>query len=165
MSATELACLVAASVPTGARRTQNGGDLLVAILRVDHIAIVVPEMDPALDFWQKALGLPLAHVEEVAEQETAVAMMPVGDSEVELVQPTTDTSGMARYLDKRGPGLHHICFEVDDLDATLVQLEEMGIRLINDKPVLGAGGKKVAFVHPESASGVLVELVQSETVL
>jgi methylmalonyl-CoA/ethylmalonyl-CoA epimerase len=137
----------------------------MTVLRVDHIAIVVPDMDIALDFWQKALGLPLAHVEEVPAQQTAVAMMPVGDSEVELVQPTTDTSGMARYMDKRGPGLHHICFEVDDLEATLAQLREADIRLINEEPVAGAGGKKVAFVHPEGASGVLVELVQSETVL
>jgi methylmalonyl-CoA/ethylmalonyl-CoA epimerase len=137
----------------------------MTILRVDHIAIVVPEMDTALDFWHGALGLPLSHTEEVLEQRTAVAMMPVGDSEVELVQPTSDDSGMARYMDKHGPGLHHICFEVDDLDTTLVQLQEMGIHLINEEPVIGVGGKKVAFVHPRSASGVLVELVQSETVL
>lgn len=137
----------------------------MTVLRVDHIAIVVPDMDIALDFWQKALGLPLAHKEEVPAQQTAVAMMPVGDSEVELVQPTTDTSGMARYMDRRGPGLHHICFEVDDLEATLAQLRETDIRLINEEPVTGAGGKKVAFVHPKSASGVLVELVQSETAL
>jgi len=137
----------------------------MTILRVDHIAIVVPEMDAALDFWHTALGLPLSHTEEVPEQQTAVAMMPVGDSEVELVQPTTDTGGMARYMEKRGPGLHHICFEVDDLEATLAQLKEMGVRLINEEPVIGAGGKRVAFVHPKSASGVLVELVQSDAVL
>ncbi len=137
----------------------------MTILRVHHIAIVVPEMDTALGFWHRALGLPLSHTEELPEQQTAVAMMPVGDSEVELVQPTTADSGMARYLDKRGPGLHHICFEVDDLDTTLVQLKEMGIRLINHEPVIGAADRKVAFVHPRSASGVLVELVQSETAL
>jgi methylmalonyl-CoA/ethylmalonyl-CoA epimerase len=137
----------------------------MTVLRVDHIAVVVPDMDIALDFWQKALGLPLAHVEEVPAQQTAVALMPVGDCEVELVQPTSDTSGMARYMDRRGPGLHHICFEVDDLEATLAQLRETDIRLINEEPVTGAGGKKAAFVHPKSASGVLVELVQSETVL
>ncbi len=137
----------------------------MTILGVDHIAIVVPDIDAALEFWHTALGLPVAHKEEVPEQETAVAVMPVGESEVELVQPTTDSSGMARYLDKHGPGLHHICFEVDDLQATLAQLRETGIRLINEEPVVGAGGRRVAFVHPKSASGVLVELVQSETVL
>lgn len=137
----------------------------MTILRVDHIAIVVPEIDSALNFWQEALGLPLEHVEEIAEQETAVAMMPVGESEVELVQPTSENSGMAKYMTKRGPGLHHICFEVDDIEATLTELKAKGIRLINEEPVVGAGGKKVAFVHPKSASGVLVELSQSEQML
>jgi methylmalonyl-CoA/ethylmalonyl-CoA epimerase len=136
----------------------------MTILRVDHIAIVVPEIDSALNFWQEALGLPLEHVEEIPEQETAVAMMPVGESEIELVQPTSETSGMAKYMTKRGPGLHHICFEVDDIEATLAELKAKGIRLINKEPVIGAGGKKVAFVHPKSASGVLVELSQSEQV-
>ncbi len=136
----------------------------MTILRVDHIAIVVPEIDSALNFWQEALGLPLEHVEEISEQETAVAMLPVGESEVELVQPTSETSGMAQYMAKRGPGLHHICFEVDDIEATLAELKAKGIRLINEEPVIGAGGKKVAFVHPKSASGVLVELSQSEQV-
>jgi methylmalonyl-CoA/ethylmalonyl-CoA epimerase len=133
----------------------------MAILRIDHVAIVVPEIDAALDFWRDGLGLSLEHVEEIPEQETAVAMMPIGESEVELVQPTTETSGMAKYMIKRGPGLHHICFEVDDIEATLAKLKAKGIRLINEEPVIGAGGKRVAFVHPKSASGVLVELSES----
>jgi methylmalonyl-CoA/ethylmalonyl-CoA epimerase len=137
----------------------------MAILRVDHIAVVVPEIDTALAFWQKALGLPLEHVEEIAVQETVVAMMPVGETEVELVQPTTETSGIAKYMAKRGPGLHHICFEVDDIEATLAQLKEQNIQLINEEPVVGAGGKRVAFVHPKSSSGVLIELSESQTVL
>ena len=91
-------------------------------------------------------------------------MLPVGESEVELIQPTSETSGMAKYMAKRGPGLHHICFEVDDIEATLAELKAKGIRLINEEPVIGAGGKKVAFVHPKSASGVLVELSQCEQV-
>ncbi len=133
----------------------------MAILRIDHIAIIVPDVDESLSFWKQALGLKVEHMEEVPEQETVVAMMPTGESEVELVQPTTETSGMAKYLDKRGPGLHHICFEVDDLQAMLDRLKTFGIRLINEEPVIGAGGKKVAFVHPKSASGVLVELSES----
>ena len=137
----------------------------MTILRIDHIAIVVPEIDEALEFWQTALGLSLEHREEVPEQETAVAMLPVGESEVELVQPTTETSGMAKYMAKRGPGLHHVCFEVDDIEETLAELEAKGIHLINEEPVVGAGGRKVAFVHPKSASGVLVELVESEEML
>jgi len=137
----------------------------MTILRIDHVAIVVPDVDAALDFWQTALGLPLEHRAEVPEQETAVAMLPVGESEVELVQPTTETSGMAKYMAKRGPGLHHICFEVDDIEETLAELKSKGIRLINEEPVVGAGGRKVAFVHPKSALGVLVELVESEEML
>jgi methylmalonyl-CoA/ethylmalonyl-CoA epimerase len=137
----------------------------MAILRVDHIAVVVPEIDAALAFWQKALGLPLEHVEEIASQETVAAMMPIGDSKVELLQPTTETSGMAKFMAKRGPGLHHICFEVDDIEATLAQLKGEGIQLINEEPMVGAGGKRVAFIHPKSSSGVLIELSESKTVL
>lgn len=137
----------------------------MAVLRINHIAVVIPEIQEALDFWQEALGLEVEHVEEVAEQETQVAMLPVGESEVELLQPTTDTSGMAKFLAKRGPGLHHICFEVDDIESVLAQLKSKGIQLIHEEPVIGAGGKKVAFVHPKSASGVLVELSQSGGVL
>jgi len=77
-----------------------------------------------------------------------------------LVKPTTDDSGVARYLQKRGPGMHHICFEVDDLDAALVRMKEKGVRLINETPTLGAGGKRIAFIHPESTNGVLVELYE-----
>ena len=130
------------------------------ITRIDHVAIVVPELEAALAFWQEALGLNLEHTEEVPEQETAVAMLPVGDSEVELVMPTTESSGMAQYMAKRGPGLHHICFEVDDIEAALAELKAKGIRLINESSVAGAGGARVAFVHPKAAGGVLVELVQ-----
>lgn len=137
----------------------------MAILRIDHIAIVVPGIDEALGFWETALGLTVEHTEEIPEQETMAAMMLVGESEVELVQPTTATSGMAKFLSKRGSGLHHICFEVDDIVATLAELKENGIRLINEEPVIGAGGKQVAFVHPKSASGVLIELVQSQSIM
>ncbi|MEP7357382.1 MAG: methylmalonyl-CoA epimerase [Anaerolineales bacterium] len=130
------------------------------IKRIDHIAIVVDDIDLALDFWRDTLGLDLAHVEAVAEQQSAVAFLPTGDSEVELVKPTTETSGVARFLAKRGPGLHHICFEVDDIDATLVTLKARGARLIDEQPRIGTGGKKIAFVHPESTHGVLVELYE-----
>lgn len=136
----------------------------MTILRIDHIAIVVPELEGALDFWQHSLGLPLEHQEELPEQETLIAMMPVGESEVELLEPTSETSGMAKFLDRRGPGLHHVCFEVDDIEATLADLKANGIRLINQEPVLGAGGRRIAFIHPKSASGVLVELVESQEV-
>ncbi len=137
----------------------------MAILRIDHIAVVIPEINDALSFWKEALGLAVEGIEEVPEQETVVAFMPVGESKVELVQPTTQGSGMAKYMEKRGAGLHHICFEVDDIEATLVQLKAKGIQLINEEPVIGAGGKKVAFIHPKSASGVLIELTESQEML
>jgi methylmalonyl-CoA/ethylmalonyl-CoA epimerase len=137
----------------------------MTLLRIDHIAVVVPELEAALEFWRTALGLSVEHVEEIPDQETVVAMLPVGESEVELVQPTTETSGMAKFLAKRGAGLHHICFQVDDIDAALARLQEQGIQLINEQPVTGAGGRRVAFVHPRSATGVLVELVEARDVL
>jgi methylmalonyl-CoA/ethylmalonyl-CoA epimerase len=132
----------------------------MTIKKIDHIAIVVPNIDEALEFWRDALGLELSHIEEVEVQESLVAFLPSGESEVELVEPTTDTSGIARYLTKRGPGMHHICFEVDDIEETLAQLKEKGVQLINEQPIVGTGGKKIAFIHPKGAGGVLVELYE-----
>jgi methylmalonyl-CoA/ethylmalonyl-CoA epimerase len=130
------------------------------IKRIDHVAIVVSDLATALGFWEGALGLKLSHVEDVPEQQAAVAFLPTGDSEIELVQPTTGTSGLARYLAKRGPGMHHVCVEVDDIAGTLQRLKERGVRLIDETPRPGSGGKLYAFVHPEAAQGVLVELYQ-----
>lgn len=130
------------------------------IKRVDHIAIVVEDIDEALKFWRDSLGLELLHVEKVAEQESVVAFLPVGDGEIELLKPTSEESGVARYLHKRGPGIHHICFEVDDIQATLDSLKQEGVRLINEEALAGSGGKKIAFIHPESTHGVLVELYE-----
>lgn len=130
------------------------------IKKIDHIAIVVEDIDDALNFWQDALGLELSHIEDVPEQESVVAFLPAKESEVELVSPTTDDSGVARFLKKRGPGLHHICFEVYDIEEALAHLRSKGVRLINETPQIGTGGKKLAFIHPESANGVLVELYQ-----
>jgi methylmalonyl-CoA/ethylmalonyl-CoA epimerase len=130
------------------------------IKRIDHIAIVVEDIDTSLKFWRDALGLDLEHIEEVPEQKSIVAFLPTGESEVELVEPTTDDSGIARYLSKRGPGIHHICFEVEEIEAALGELKGKGVRLINETPTIGAGGKKIAFIHPESTNGVLVELYE-----
>jgi methylmalonyl-CoA/ethylmalonyl-CoA epimerase len=132
----------------------------MTIQKIDHIAIVVPNIKEALGFWRDALGLDLSHVEEVQEQESRIAFLPTGQSEIELVEPTTDTSGIARYMNKRGPGMHHICFEVDDIQETVAQLKAKGVQLINEEPTIGAGGKKVAFIHPKSTGGVLVELYE-----
>jgi methylmalonyl-CoA epimerase len=130
------------------------------INKIDHVAIVVENMEDATAFWQDALGLEISHLEEIPEQESVIAFLPVGSGEVELVKPTTDTSGIARYLKKRGPGMHHLCFAVDDLQAMLDRLDRLGVELINREPTVGASGARVAFVHPRSANGVLVELYE-----
>jgi methylmalonyl-CoA/ethylmalonyl-CoA epimerase len=130
------------------------------IKRIDHIAIVVEDIDKALGFWRDTLGLDLNHVEDVPEQQAAVAFLPTGESEVELVKPTSEDSGIARFLMRRGPGIHHICFEVDDIEQMLQTLRSRGVRLIDDTPRIGTGGKKIAFVHPQSTHGVLIELYE-----
>lgn len=144
----------------GAQARNPKGRFMTRIKRVDHIAIVVDDIEAALGFWRDALGLELQRVEEVPEQKSMIAFLPVGESEVELVKPTTSDSGVARYLEKRGPGMHHICLEVDDIDAALAMLTEKGVRLINETPLNGSGGKRLAFIHPESTHGVLVELYE-----
>jgi len=131
------------------------------IKRLDHIALVVDDVEAALAFWRDALGIEAERVQEVPEQQATVAFLPVGDSDIELVRPTTEDSGIARFMRKRGPGMHHLCLEVEDLDALLERLKGMGVRLINPEPVAGTGGKRIAFIHPESAYGVLVELAET----
>lgn len=130
------------------------------IRRISHIAIVVPDLDEAMDFWVDVLGLPLQHVEYVADQGVDVAFLPSGDSEIELLEPIDQSSGVARFMQKRGPGMHHICFEVADIESMLARLKEAGVPLINEEPTIGTGGKKIAFVHPKGTGGVLVELYQ-----
>jgi methylmalonyl-CoA/ethylmalonyl-CoA epimerase len=130
------------------------------VIRIDHVAIVVDDIDQALGFWRDALGLEVTHVEDVPDQESVVAFLPAAGSEVELVKPTSDSSGVARYLKKRGPGIHHICFEVDDIEACLQRMKALQVRLINPEPIIGTGGKRIAFIHPESTHGVLVELYE-----
>lgn len=131
------------------------------IRHINHIAIVVSDIDAALAFYQDALGMKLGYVEPNEEQGVIVAFLPAGDTEVELVEPVNPNTGVARFLNKRGPGLHHICFEVDNIEATLAQLAERGVELINPQPVIGTGGRKAAFIHPRSAYGVLIELYEA----
>ncbi len=132
----------------------------MAVKRIDHIAVVVDDIDTSLAFWRDALGMNMTHLEEVKEQESIVAFLPTGGSEVELVKPTTETSGVAKYLAKRGPGMHHICLEVDNLVEMLADMKARGIKLLSETPTIGAGGKQIVFIHPSSANGVLVELYQ-----
>jgi len=130
--------------------------------KVDHIGIVVRDIEEALKVFRDALGLPLAHVQEVPEQAVKVAFLPVGDCEIELVEPTTADSGVARFLERRGEGLHHLCFEVDDIEAALRELAAKGFRLMDKQPRQGAMGR-VTFLHPKNAHGVLIELVEKAT--
>ena len=129
-------------------------------MKVDHVGIVVHDIQAALAVYEHALGLALAEVVDVPDQEVKIAFLPVGDSNVELVQPTTDDSGIARYLAKRGEGIHHICLEVDDIQAMLERLKAHGIQLVHDEPAVAENGKKYAFIHPKAAFGVMVELYE-----
>jgi len=129
-------------------------------MKIEHIGIATRGLDDALGFWRDALGLELQDVEEVAEQGVRVAMLPLGETRVELLEPTSEASPIARFLEKRGAGIHHIAVRVDDIGATLKHLKEQGLRLIDEVPRRGAGGCLVAFIHPSSANGVLLELVE-----
>jgi len=129
-------------------------------MKIDHLGIATRALTEALGFWRDALGLEVTETEEVAEQGVRVAMLPVGETRVELLEPTGEASPVAKFLEKRGPGLHHIAVRVDDIRATLASLKEQGVRLIDEVPRTGAGGCLVAFVHPSSAQGVLLELVE-----
>ncbi len=128
--------------------------------RLDHVAVLVPDLDQALIFWQDQLGLSLDHVETVSSMAVKIAFLPLGESEIELVQPTTEDSGLAKYLAKRGPGLHHICIETNDIKGKLAELKEKSVRLIDEEPVLMDDGRQLAFIHPKSTGGVLVELYE-----
>jgi methylmalonyl-CoA/ethylmalonyl-CoA epimerase len=129
------------------------------IKKMNHVAIVVEDLDAALHFWQDQLGLKLDHVEDAPSQGSKLAFIPVGESEIEWLQPTDQETGLAKYLAKHGEGLHHICVEVDDIEAMLTHLKTKGVRLINEEPV-EMPGRRMAFIHPRAASGVLVELYE-----
>jgi len=130
------------------------------VKQINHVAVVVQDMEKALLFWRDALGMDMHELRDVPAEKSQVAFLPLSGSEVELVLPTTEDSGIAKYLAKRGPGMHHICLEVDDMEGMLSQLKSKGVRLINEEPRTAVDGKKYAFIHPESTSGVLVELYQ-----
>ena len=130
------------------------------ITRIDHIAILVDDMPAPLSFWRDALGMKVTHVKDIPAEAAQIAFLPTGGSEIELVRPTTSDSGLAKYLEKRGPGMHHVCLEVDDIEGMLAQLKAKGIQLINEIPKVSVDGKKYAFIHPKSAFGVMVELYE-----
>ena len=133
---------------------------MAKITALNHVAVVVEDMEKSLLFWRDALGIQLHELRDVPAEQSQVAFLPIAGAEVELVMPTTTDSGIAKYLTKRGQGMHHLCLEVDDIDGMMSQLKAKNIRLINEEPRTAADGKRYAFIHPESTGGVLVELYQ-----
>ena len=133
------------------------------ISRVHHIAIAVNSIAAALPAFGDDLGLAVTHTEEIDGQGVRVAVLPVGDTCLELVEPTSPGGKVAQFLQRHGEGIHHICFEVDNLEATLAQLKDRGMRLVDDQPRRGMDGAKIAFIHPSSTHGVLVELHEKKT--
>jgi len=131
-------------------------------MKLDHIGIATRQIDQAMGLWRDTLGLSLAHTEEIAEQGVRVGMLTIGDTQVELLEPLSAESPVGRFLAKRGPGIHHIAIRVDDIRAELTKLKTNGARLIDEEPRIGAGGCLVAFVHPASTGGVLLELVEHQ---
>jgi len=132
------------------------------ILQIDHLGIAVNSIEEGKNFWSDVLGLRFEGAETVAEQKVTTAFFPVGESEVELLESTSPDGPVAKYIEKRGQGIQHIAFRVDDIEAALAELKEKGIQLIDEQPRHGAGGAKIAFLHPKATGGVLVELCQRE---
>ena len=128
--------------------------------KINHLGIAVTSLDEALSFWRDALGLELKEVEVVEDQGVRVALLPIGESRVELLEATGAETPVGKFLGKRGAGIHHLCIEVEDIAAKLAELKARGIRLIDEQPRRGAGNSLVAFVHPASTGGVLLELTQ-----
>lgn len=127
---------------------------------IDHVGIAVEDIETALPAYRDSLGLPLVHRETVTEQGVDAALLDVGESHVELLQPLTPESAIGRFISQRGPGLHHVAYRVGDIDRTLSELKDAGMRLIDEHPRTGIRGSRIAFVHPGSAAGVLTEIVQ-----
>jgi methylmalonyl-CoA/ethylmalonyl-CoA epimerase len=130
------------------------------IKRINHIAVLVEDIDTSLKFWHDILGIEPSHISNIQNEAARIAFLPLGESEIELVQPITSDSGLSRFLEKHGPGIHHLCLEVDDLQGLLKQLKTEGVQLINEEPKVGEDGRLYAFIHPKSTNGVLVELYQ-----
>ncbi len=127
---------------------------------MDHIAVVVRDLNEALSFYRDALGLGVDERREVPEEQVEVASLSLGETSIELVQPLSAESGVARFLEKRGEGLHHVCLTVEDITAAMDQLRDAGADLITEEPRVGANGKRYVFIHPKSAHGVLLELYE-----
>lgn len=130
--------------------------------KIDHIGIAVKNLDETLKFYQDILGLECEGTEVVEEQKVRVAFLPIGDSEVELLESTEEDGPIAKFIEKKGEGIQHIAYRVDNIEKAIEEMKEKGIRMIDEKPRYGAGGAKIAFCHPKSTGGVLVELSERE---
>jgi methylmalonyl-CoA epimerase len=128
--------------------------------KVDHIGIAVSSIDEALKFFRDTLGLELEGIEEVADQKVRIAFLPVGETHIELLEPTSSDSNLAKFLEKKGEGIHHLAFNVSDIDAALATLKDKGVQLIDSEPRVGGGNKKIAFMHPKGTHRVLMELCE-----
>jgi methylmalonyl-CoA/ethylmalonyl-CoA epimerase len=129
------------------------------IKKIDHIGVAVKNLEEAIELYKK-LGFELRGIEEIPDQKVKVAMFPVGESKIELVEATSPESAIAKFIEKRGEGIHHIAINVNDIEAALDGAKANGLQLIDEKPRIGAGGKRIAFVHPKSTKGILLEFVE-----
>jgi methylmalonyl-CoA/ethylmalonyl-CoA epimerase len=137
---------------------QSAEDSRMKILKIDHIGIAAKSIDQVAPFWNAILGLPLEGRETVQEQKATTAFLPVGESELEILESTAPDGAIAKFIESRGEGIQHIALRVDNIEEALKELKEKGVRLIDEKPRRGAGGAKIAFIHPKSTNGVLLEL-------
>ena len=131
------------------------------LTKINHIGIAVQSLDAAIPFYRDNLGMAFAGIEEVAEQKVRVAMLSVGESKIELLEPTSAESPVAKFIEKNGTGIHHIAYEVADIEAAIAKLLAEGARMVDEKPRNGAHGTRIAFIHPKSSLGVLTELCQA----
>ncbi|MEG1602029.1 MAG: methylmalonyl-CoA epimerase [Cloacibacillus sp.] len=129
---------------------------------IDHIGVAVKSIDEALKFWEDTLGVKCHGIEEVVEQKVKTAFLPIDDTEIELLEGTAEDSPVTKYIEKNGQGIQHLAIRVPDIEAALAELKEKGVRLIDEKPRIGAGGAKIAFIHPKASGGVLLELCQRD---
>lgn len=135
-------------------------DREMKVVGVDHIGIAVKSIDEALKFWEDALGIKCTGREEVEEQKVITAFLPLGGTEIELLEPTSPDSPISKFIENRGEGIHHLALRVEDIETALKELKDKGLRLIDEKPRCGAGVARIAFVHPKATGGILLEISQ-----
>jgi len=130
-------------------------------VKIDHLGVAVQSIEEALSFYERVLGITASGIEEIPSQKVRVAMLPVGESKVELLEPTDPSGPVGRFIEKRGEGLHHVAFRVEDVEAALDRARDAKVKLIDETPRRGAHGTRIAFLHPASTNGVLIELVEA----